>query len=55
MIFFILDLNKSISYNTKKYILFLFITLNILIFIDSYLQFLTGKNVFRFEIIVSIS
>ncbi len=52
-IFFILDLNKSISYNTKKYILFFFITLNILIFIDSYLQFLTGKNVFRFEIIGS--
>ena len=36
----------------KIYIIFL-IFLNILIFIDSYLQFLTGKNVFGFQIIGS--
>jgi O-antigen ligase len=50
---FILDLNKSISNNIKKYILFFFIVFNILIFLDSYLQFLTGKNILGFEIIGS--
>ena len=50
---FILDLNKSISNNIKKYILFFFIFFNILIFLDSYLQFLTGKNILGFEIIGS--
>ncbi len=52
-IFYILDSTKFNSNDAKKYILFFLVFLNILIFLDSYLQFLTGKNVFGFQIIGS--
>ena len=52
-IFYILDSTKFNSDDAKKYILFFLVFLNILIFLDSYLQFLTGKNVFGFQIIGS--
>ena len=52
-IFFILYSNKFISGNDKKNIFFLFIILNVLIFLDSFLQFLTGKNILGFELIGS--
>ena len=50
-IFFILDFYKNISDLSKKNILFLYIIVCLFIFFDSYLQFLTGKNFFGFEII----
>lgn len=52
-IFYILDSNKFDSNVNKKYVLFFLIILNILIFLDSYLQFLTGKNIIGFQIIGS--
>jgi O-antigen ligase len=52
-IFFILSSNVSISNNIKKKILFFFVILNILIFIDSYVQFLFGNNILGYKIIGS--
>ena len=49
-IFFLLNLEKNISNNHKKNILFILLILNIIIFFDSHLQFFTGKNLFGFEI-----
>ena len=49
-IFFILHSNKFISNNVKINILALFIIANIIIFLDSYVQFLFGKNILGFEI-----
>ena len=50
-IYFILDFYKDISDKDKKNILLLILGLSILIFIDSYLQFFSGKNIFGIEII----
>ena len=49
-IFFILDSNRLISDKIKNNILFLFIILNIIIFLDSYLQYLSGQNILGFKI-----
>ena len=50
-IYFILDFYKDTSDKDKKNILILILGLSTLIFIDSYLQFLSGKNIFGIEII----
>ncbi len=50
-IFFILELCENISNKNKANLLFIIILLNIFIFFDSHLQFITGKNVLGFEII----
>ena len=50
-IFFILDFYNNISNKDKKNILLIILGLITLIFIDSYLQFLSGKNILGTEII----
>ena len=50
-IYFILNFYKDTSDKDKKNILLLILGLSTLIFIDSYLQFLSGKNIFGIEII----
>lgn len=50
-VFFILDFYKDVSNFSKKNILFFYLIICLSIFLDSYLQFLTGENIFGFEII----